>query len=186
MCLPSFPCPPNLCTKAVAGNVGKELHLKKKNMALVVLLWASPRVHVSVSVTAWVADDAAVGQGHSQPLPELQSSFSNGGSWRGWGVIKIQHSWVRGILRPSPPEDVLSIVTCLGCLCGDKTWLGLNTAPGKGEAQGCVQLPTPHPPPRNPDPSAALSWDFSGSFHSVTFNYLAARRGRDSVITDLL
>ena len=54
-------------------------------MALVVLLWASPRVHVSVSVTAWVADDAAVGQGHSQPLPELQSSFSNGGSWRGWG-----------------------------------------------------------------------------------------------------
>lgn len=180
---PLLSLPPKSLHQSCCGQCWERTAFKKKKMALVVLLWASPRVHVSVSVTAWVADDAAVGQGHSQPLPELQSSFSNGG---GGGVIKIQHSWVRGILRPSPPEDVLSIVTCLGCLCGDKTWLGLNTAPGEGEAQGCVQLPTPHPPPRNPDPSAALSWDFSGSFHSVTFNYLAARRGGDSVITDLL
>lgn len=52
-------------------------------MALVVLLWASPRVHVSVSVTAWVGDDAAVGQGHGQPLPELQYSFGNGGGGGG-------------------------------------------------------------------------------------------------------
>ena len=57
--------------------------IKKKKIALVVLLWASPRVHMSVNVTAWVGDDAAVGQGHGQPLPELQSSFSNGGGGGG-------------------------------------------------------------------------------------------------------
>ena len=71
-------------------------------MALVVLLWASLRVRVSVNVTAWVADDAAVGQGHSQPLPELQSSFGNEGSWRGWGGHQNPALLGRGILRPYP------------------------------------------------------------------------------------
>lgn len=115
-------------------------------MSLVVLLWASLRVHVSVNVTAWVADDAAVGQGHSQPLPELESSFGNGASWRGWGGHQnpalLGQGHPQTLPRPSPPEGVLSILTCLGCLCGNKTWLGLNTAPGEGEAQGWVQLPT--------------------------------------------
>ena len=111
---PLLSLPPKSLHQSYCGQCWERTAIKKKkNTALVVLLWASPRVHVSANVTAWVADDAAVGQGHGQPLPELQSSFSNGGSWRGWGVIKIQHSWVRGILRPLPPEDVLSIGTCL-------------------------------------------------------------------------
>lgn len=52
------PWPPNLCTKAVVGNVGKELHLKEK-MAPVVLLWASLRGLMSVNMTAWVGDNVA-------------------------------------------------------------------------------------------------------------------------------
>lgn len=36
---------------------------------------------MSVHVTAQVGDDAAGGPGQSQSLCELESSFSNGGSW---------------------------------------------------------------------------------------------------------
>lgn len=45
-----------------------------------VLLWASLRGLMSVNVTSWVGAHAAVRQGQSQSLSELESSFSSGGS----------------------------------------------------------------------------------------------------------
>lgn len=126
---PSYPAPRSLhqsccrqCWKRTA------FERKKKKKALRVLLGTSLRGLMSISVTAWVGDSVAVGQGQSRSLSEVESSFSRWESWgeqtlgagRGTrvGPHQIQHSQVRGLLRPFPRG-----VLCqrLACLCGDKT-----------------------------------------------------------------
>lgn len=80
---PAPPPGPRSLHQSCCRQCWKRTAFERKKMALVVLLWASLRGLMSVNVTAWVSAHAAVRQGQSQSLSELESSFSSGGSGGG-------------------------------------------------------------------------------------------------------